>query len=94
MKWDYRYIDPYHCHHHPIYWEKAYKYAKAMAEGANFPPVHVHLDRFGRYIVKNGAHRTAAAKLTGRDLFIKISSQHNWSLDEKEYTRHTKIFKR
>jgi len=83
MKWDYRYVNPQFCHHHKVNLQKAYRYAKAMEKGDKFPPIQIHLDKHGNYIVKNGAHRTYAAKLAGIDVFIKIKSTY-YDFDEYE----------
>ena len=76
MKWNFEYVDPKICRHHKVNYVKAFKYAKAMEQGDRFPPVHVHVDSKGVYWVCDGAHRTMAAKLTGQDLFIKVTSQY------------------
>ena len=66
-------IDPSQVQHHPVSWQKAYRYAKAMDNGAKFPPVKAH-KRDGRWIVQDGAHRTMAAKLTGQRLLVRTKS--------------------
>ena len=83
MKWNYRYVNPHHCHHHKVHLPKAYKYAKDMEKGDKFPPVQVHMNKDGNYIIRNGAHRTMAAKLAEMDLFIKIKSTY-YDFDEHE----------
>lgn len=81
--WDFRYVDPQQRSHHKVCLTKAFRYAKLMEEGAKFPPVQVHIDKNGRYIVRNGAHRTFAAKLCGMKVFIKVASQY-YNYDEFE----------
>jgi len=80
---DYRYINPEFCHHHKVNLEKAYRYAKAMEKGDKFPPVHLHIDKDGNYCVRNGAHRTFAAKLAGKKLFVWVKTIH-YNFDEYE----------
>jgi len=73
-KYEFKYINPYLCTHHPVYMSKANKYAENMKKGDKFPPVKAHLNlRNGRFEVRNGAHRTMAAKLCGRLLFVKVA---------------------
>ena len=75
MKWDFKYVDPKSLKHHPVNWKKAYRYAKDMEKGDKFPPVQIHMDKNGRFIVQNGAHRTMAAKLIDKKLFVRISKK-------------------
>jgi len=69
------YVDPFKLWHHKVSYRKAYRYAKAMENGACFPPVHMFLDRrTGRWMVKDGAHRTVAAKMCGNKLYVTTKS--------------------
>lgn len=53
-------------------WTKAYRYAKLMEEGVEFPPVKVHKHREHGYLTFNdGRHRVAAAKLLDKPLKVK-----------------------
>lgn len=90
MKKDIRWVDPHHVHHYAFNWRKAYKYAKLMEEGAKFPPIRVHLDKDGKYIVRNGAHRTVAAKLVGIEIQIEIDTR--W--EPEDYSDFESGFKR
>lgn len=76
--WIYDHIDPNLCDHHKVSKIKALGFAEAMMFGAKFPPVHVSPSpsNDGRYLVQNGAHRTVAAKLSDKPLFIKMKEVH------------------
>lgn len=71
-----KHIDPRECLHHPVYFPKAFKYAKLMEAGVIFPPVKVHIDDQGRFRIKNGAHRCMAAKLANKKLWVKLSRRN------------------
>lgn len=71
--WEYRWVDACECHlHHSANWRKAYEYAKLMESGVQFPAVKVAMDKNGKYLVRDGAHRTTAARLCGKKLLIKL----------------------
>lgn len=90
MKKDIRTVDPHHLHHYAFNWSKAYKYAKLMEQGTKFPPIRVHLDEDGKYIVKNGVHRTVAAKLVGVQIEIEVATR--WESDDfSEYEKGFRI---
>jgi hypothetical protein len=75
-KWNYYYIDPENCHHHGVNLNKAYRYARAMEEGDIFPAVQMGIDkRTERFCIRNGAHRTFAAKLAGLKLLVKTKAE-------------------
>lgn len=61
-------LDPNKLKHHKINWEKAYKYAKDMERGDDFPPITVHRGFGGNLKVHDGAHRTAASKMVGKKI--------------------------
>ena len=65
-------INPYNLHHHKVKWEKAYKYAKLMEGGTEFPPVKVYVDLEGKLLVSDGAHRSAAGKMIREDILVEI----------------------
>lgn len=90
MKKDVRWVDPHQVHHYAFNWRKAYKYAKLMEEGIEFPPVRVHLDEDGKYVVRNGAHRTAAAKMVGVEILIEVATRH----ELEDYADYESGFKR
>lgn len=73
--WIQRYVDPRNVVTHPVRWTKAFAYAKLMESGVVFPPVKAAVDPLGRIIVRNGAHRTYAARLTGQPLLIKHKAE-------------------
>ncbi len=79
--WVFRYVDADLCRHHPVHMPKAFEYAKAMEAGATFPPVKIHINKQGQYEVKDGAHRTTAAKLCSLPLLIKVASQFDHRSD-------------
>lgn len=54
-------------------WKKAYKYAKLMEQGVEFPPVHIFKDKNGNLVYNDGRHRVTAAKMLGVGLKIKIT---------------------
>lgn len=71
------FIDPHKLITHTISFPKAYKYAKDMEAGDTFPPVKAFVDkRNGQIRVKDGAHRTHAAKMCGKQLYV-ITKAHN-----------------
>ncbi len=52
--------------------KKAFKYAKLMERGVEFPPVNVYVCRNGNHLTFNdGRHRVAAAKMAGVRLKVK-----------------------
>jgi len=54
--------------------QKAFRYAKLMEAGVEFPPVNVFINRDFKHLDFNdGRHRTAAAKMTGKQLRVKRS---------------------
>lgn len=65
-------INPYNLHHHKIKWEKAYKYARLMESGVEFPPVKVYIDLDGKMLFCDGAHRSAAGKMTKEDILVEV----------------------
>ena len=74
--WKYFKVDPEHLHHHEVNLQKVFRYAKAMERGDKFPPVKVGIDkRDGKMCVRDGAHRTVAAKMAGVKLFIKCKAE-------------------
>jgi len=80
-KWKYYRINPNLLSTHPINWSKAYKYAKDMEAGDKFPAVKMGIDkRNGKMVVRNGAHRTVAARMVGKKLLIKTKA--NLKLEE------------
>ena len=57
---------------HKVNLQKAFKYAKDMENGDNFPPVQIYFDqKLNRWRCKDGAHRTTAARMTGKSLFVR-----------------------
>lgn len=70
-------MDPNHLHHHKVKLPKAYSYAKCMEQGDVFPPVRVHIDQYGKWVVCDGAHRTFAAKLLGDKIWVDIISDYD-----------------
>lgn len=56
-------------------WEKAFSYAKLMEKGVKFPPIRLHKDLEGNLIIRNGMHRTIAAKLCGMSLIAEIATR-------------------
>lgn len=80
-------IDPNNLHHHPVKYPKAYSYAKSMEKGDQFPPVKVYIDKEGKLLVVDGAHRTAAAKMIEETVLIEVvgkaSEEEDYSLNFK-----------
>lgn len=53
-------------------WSKAFKYAKLMEEGVEFPAVNIYPHPENNNLTFNdGRHRVAAAKLSGVKLRVK-----------------------
>lgn len=54
-------------------WEKAFRYAKLMEQGVEFPPVNIYFCKDkNRWLYNDGRHRVMAAKMTG--LPLKVTS--------------------
>ena len=54
--------------------KKAFKYAKLMEQGVDFPAVNVYSHRDNKHLDFNdGRHRVAAAKMAGVKLKVKRS---------------------
>ena len=65
-------IDPSILTHHSVNIRKAYRYAKDMERGDKFPAVQVSINnKTGQIVVKGGAHRTFAAKMSEKLLLIR-----------------------
>ncbi len=57
---------------HKVNLKKAFKYAKDMENGDKFPPVQIYFDqKLNRWRCKDGAHRTTAARMTGKKLLVR-----------------------
>ena len=58
-------------------YQKAFKYAKLMEQGVEFPPVNIFVNyhRNNMLDYNDGVHRVAAAKMTGKMLKIKRSKR-------------------
>lgn len=69
--WNLYRIEPQQIKHHPVNWQKAYRYARMMERGDQFPPVKVHRTEFGQLTTGDGAHRTVAAKMAGLKLLVR-----------------------
>lgn len=67
-------IDPKTLPNRSFSFKKAYKYAKLMESGVEFPPVNVYINRDFKHLDFNdGRHRVAAAKMTSMMLKVKRS---------------------
>jgi len=66
-------VDPRSVLTHKVNWVKAYKYAKLLEEGALFPPPKGAHNIHGQLVISNGAHRTIAHRLLGRQMKISVS---------------------
>lgn len=74
MKKDIQELNPHELKGYDFNWEKAFKYAKLMEQGITFPPIRVHRNSDGTYQIRNGMHRTIAAKLCGLTIIGEIIS--------------------
>ena len=71
MRKDY-YIKPEELPNKTFSYKKAFKYAKLMEKGEEFPPVKVYINREkGHLTFNDGRHRVAAAKMSGKPLLIR-----------------------
>ena len=70
MKKDLVKINPHIIEGYSFNWEKAFKYAKLMEQGEEFPPVRLHLKKDNTFVLKNGMHRIIASRLCGKDLIL------------------------
>lgn len=75
MKKDLIWVNPHSLKGYEFNWEKAFRYAKLMEKGIEFPPVRVHQSLSGELIVKNGMHRTIAAKLCGTEVLVEVATK-------------------
>lgn len=53
-------------------WQKAFKYAKLMEQGVEFPPVKLFYNNEGQLIYNDGRNRVMAAKMVGIPLKVVI----------------------
>lgn len=88
MRKEFRWVNPHHLHCYTFNWQKAFKYAKLMEQGVKFPPVRVWIDGAGKYVVRNGAHRSAAAKMLGVEILIEV---HFFNESEEDYINGYRI---
>lgn len=81
---DLKWVNPHTLKGYNFQWEKAFRYAKLMEQGEEFPPVRVHETSSGELVIKNGMHRTIAAKLTGKEVLVEIATrdeEEEWDLE-------------
>lgn len=64
-------IDPINCITHPTKSEKVTKYLKALENDANFPPIEV-VEYKGKYVVRDGNHRTMAHLAAGELIWAYV----------------------
>ena len=75
-------VDANQLHHHKVNFAKAYKYAQAMDQGDDFPPIKVYIDAYGRWLVADGAHRSAAGKMLETTVLVQVTGRAS---DEEDY---------
>ena len=80
-------IDSNNLHHHQVKYKKAYNYAKLMEKGVDFPPVKVYVDKNGKLLVSDGAHRSAAAKMLQEKVLVEIIGMAS---DDEDYSKYFK----
>lgn len=76
MKKDLLELNPHNLVGYDFNWEKAYKYAKLMENGVSFPPIRVSKEKDGSFHIRNGMHRSIAAKLTGNIIIAEIENYY------------------
>lgn len=54
---------------------KAYRYAKLMEQGVEFPPVYVFYNEKHQLDFNDGRNRVMAAKLADKELRVKITKK-------------------
>lgn len=69
-------LNPHDLMGYSFNWEKAFYYAKLMESGTKFPPIRVHQNKDGSFKIRNGMHRTIAAKLCGKEILAEICSKY------------------
>jgi hypothetical protein len=47
-----------------------YLLAKYLEHGGSVPPIHVAINKCGRFIIRDGRHRVLAHKLLGRKMIM------------------------
>lgn len=81
---DLKWVNPHTLKGYNFQWEKAFRYAKLMENGEDFPPVRVHETFNGELVIKNGMHRVVAAKLCGKEILVEVASRdemENWDIE-------------
>lgn len=78
MKFIEKYIDAAVLRNCKPNWKKAFKYAKLMEKGVEFPPVKLYYKE-GYLDYNDGRHRVTAAKLSGKPLKIRMKIKENMS---------------
>jgi hypothetical protein len=85
-------VNPHCLEGYSFNWEKAYTYAKLMEQGIEFPPIRLHKSLDGKLIIRNGMHRTVAAKLCGMEIVAEVATR-DYSEDDyfEDYENGYKI---